>query len=66
MLESAEGSSKSKTRVIPLNEEQLLCNEALETGEFDAISDSDWIAMCEQASARARTAAETTEASPTH
>jgi hypothetical protein len=56
MINSAEGSSKTRSRIIPLNEEQILCNEALESGEFDGMSDSDWIAMCEQAAARNRAA----------
>lgn len=39
-----------------LDEEQFLCNEALRTGAFDAISDSEWVAMCESAASKGRRA----------
>lgn len=32
----------------PVEEEQFLCNEAIRTGAFDAISDSEWVALCER------------------
>jgi len=40
------------------SEEQRLCNEALDSHEFDAISDEQWVQMCEQAAAGARQVAE--------
>ena len=33
----------------PLEREQALCAEALASGEFDDMSDSEWVAMCEEA-----------------
>ena len=33
----------------PQEEEQRLCNEALRTGDYDAMSDKEWVALCERA-----------------
>lgn len=30
--------------------EQALCVEALESGEFDNLSDAEWVALCERIS----------------
>jgi hypothetical protein len=40
-----------------IEEEQLLCNEAIESGELDVLSDAAWVSLCEKAAARARTSA---------
>jgi hypothetical protein len=34
--------------------EQALCNEAIESGEYDSISDEDWILLCERIAAETR------------
>jgi hypothetical protein len=47
---------QSPARGTSLDEEQFLCNEALRTGDFDAISDSEWVAMCEHAANKGRLA----------
>ena len=54
----SSGSSARKTRV---EEEQFLCNEALRTGDFDAISDSEWVALCERVASKGRLKAEKDE-----
>lgn len=54
VINSDQEHSDSSARRTPLEEEQLLCNEALRTGDFDAISDSDWVAMCERAASKER------------
>lgn len=54
MIKSDQERSDSSTRRTPLEEEQFLCNEALNSGDFDAISDSDWVAMCERAANKER------------
>ena len=54
----SSGSSARKTRV---EEEQSLCNEALLTGDFDTISDSDWVALCERVASKGRRKAENGE-----
>ena len=41
----------------PREEEQFLCNEALRTGDFDTMSDSAWVVMCENASKGEKSAA---------
>ncbi len=46
--------STSPAKRTPREEEQFLCNEALRTGAFDSISDSEWIAMCERAASKDR------------
>lgn len=50
-------STDSPTRRTPIEEEQLLCNEALRTDAFDAISDNEWVALCERVALRGRLAA---------
>lgn len=58
MLSPEETTSpKAATRRIVLNDEQLLCNEALATGQFDSISDEEWVALCEKVAAKAGKAA---------
>jgi len=47
-------SAKSQNRRNALNEEQILCNAALESSEFDTISDDEWVAMCEKAASKTR------------
>ena len=50
-------SPKPATRRVVLNDEQILCNEALLTGQFDSISDDEWVALCEKVAAKAGKAA---------
>ena len=38
----------------PHEAEQSLCNEAMKTGEFDKISDREWINMCERVASQHR------------
>ena len=54
VTKSGKDHSDSSARRTPLEEEQFLCNEALQSGDFDAISDSDWVAMCERAAGKER------------
>jgi hypothetical protein len=58
MLNIKKGLLKSDVRRIGLNEEQILCNEALASSKFDEISDEQWVVMCEQAASKARDAAD--------
>ena len=58
MISSEQESSRSHARKTRLEEEQFLCNEALRTGDFDAISDSEWVALCERVGSKGRSAAE--------
>ncbi|HPX39198.1 MAG TPA: hypothetical protein PLF51_02110 [Candidatus Hydrogenedentes bacterium] len=37
-----------------LREEQALCNRAIESGSYDAMSDQAWIALCEHVATEAR------------
>ena len=54
VIKSDQEHSDSSSPRSPLEEEQFLCNEALRSGDFDAISDSDWVAMCERAANKER------------
>ncbi len=54
MITPDNGSQKAQNRRNALNEEQILCNEALESTAFDTISDDQWVAMCEQAASKGR------------
>lgn len=45
-------SPKTAPRRVQLNDEQILCNEALESGQFDTISDDEWVALCEKVAAK--------------
>ena len=54
MISSDEELSTSPSRRTPREEEQYLCNEALRTGDFDSISDSEWIALCERVASKGR------------
>ena len=58
MITSDQKSTRSSARSTPLEKEQFLCNEALRTGDFDAISDNEWVALCERAASNGRLAAE--------
>ena len=58
MISSDQKSAHSPARKTPLEKEQFLCNEALRTGDFDAISDNEWVALCERAASKGRLAAE--------
>ena len=55
MITSEERSSS--TPITPLEREQQLCNEALRSGDFDAITDSEWLALCESEADKARATA---------
>jgi len=54
MLSSDEEITTSPARRTPREEEQFLCNEALRTGDFDSISDSEWVALCERVASKGR------------
>ncbi len=56
MINPETESAKSQNRRNALNEEQILCNAALESSEFDTISDDEWVALCEKAASKTRTA----------
>jgi hypothetical protein len=58
MISPDNGSQKAQNRRNALNEEQILCNEALESSAFDSISDDQWVALCEQAASKGRHTAE--------
>lgn len=44
----------SLRRRAGLDEEQVLCSEALESGNYDRISDAAWIRLCEEVAAKSR------------
>lgn len=46
--------SESEAPRSALSEEQRFCNDALASREFDAISDEQWVALCEQVALEAR------------
>ena len=54
MITPDKGSQKAQNRRNALNEEQILCNSALESSDFDTITDDQWVAMCEQAASKGR------------
>ena len=58
MITPDKGSQKAQNRRNALNEEQILCHEALESTAFDTISDDQWVALCEQAASKGRHPAE--------
>jgi|GEM_PF-2425699 len=37
-----------------LKQEQSFCRDALESGEYDRLSDEEWVALCERVSVTAR------------
>ena len=37
-----------------LNAEQVLCQAAIQSGDYDAVSDAEWIALCERAAQQGR------------
>ena len=37
-----------------LEEEQVLCEEALKSGDYDLITDAAWVRLCEEAVSRGR------------
>ncbi len=51
-------SPKVAPRRALLNDEQILCNEALASGQFDTISDDEWVALCEKVAAKSGKPAE--------
>ena len=53
---AATETVKAQTRRIPLNEEQILCNAALESNQYDSISDDEWVALCEKVASKTRPA----------
>jgi hypothetical protein len=52
MLSPEQTTDKTLTRRNLLNDEQILCNQALTSGEYDEISDEEWVAMCEKVAAK--------------
>ena len=61
VISSDQESSRPSARKTRVEEEQLLCNEALRTGDFDAISDNEWVALCERVANKGRVEAENEE-----
>lgn len=57
MLSPEQIETSKATRRISINDEQILCNEALASGQFDSISDDEWVALCEKVAAKAGKAA---------
>lgn len=54
-MSSSESTSETKREQDrSILREQALCNEALESGEYDSISDDDWILLCERIAAETR------------
>jgi len=53
------GNSKHQSSIVGsrrngIHEEQRLCNEALESGAYDSVSDKDWVELCEQVATKGR------------
>ena len=44
----------SRARRAGIEEEQALCSEALESGDYDMFSDAAWIKLCEDVAAKSR------------
>lgn len=44
----------TRGRFDSVQAEQALCNEALESGSFDTMSDAEWVEMCRRAAAGER------------
>ncbi|MDK1021400.1 MAG: hypothetical protein QGD90_07165 [Candidatus Hydrogenedentes bacterium] len=57
-MRTDQESSSPPARRSSREEEQFLCNEALRTGDFDSISDSEWVTLCERVADKGRLAAE--------
>lgn len=54
MSASQNQAKSTMNRRSSLEEEQLLCNEALESGLYDNISDDEWVALCQAVAAKNR------------
>lgn len=54
MISPHEESNTARGRRTALEEEQHFCIEALETGEFDKVSDKVWIDLCQKAATRGK------------
>lgn len=48
MSDSKTKASRTSIRQTYQEAEQEVCNEALQSGAFDEISDKDWVRMCER------------------
>ena len=44
----------TRGRFDSVQAEQALCNQALESGSFDTMSDAEWVEMCRRAAAGER------------
>jgi hypothetical protein len=53
-----EQTPLSRGRRDSLSAEQHLCLEALESADFDSMSDHEWVALCENVADSARSAIE--------
>ncbi len=58
MTTSHEYKTTGRGRDISLRDEQNFCLEAMESGEYDTMSDKEWVAICERVAAGARRTAE--------
>lgn len=55
---STDTHPKKGGRDNSLKQEQSFCRNALESGEYDRLSDEEWVALCERVSVKARSTAE--------
>lgn len=46
--------SKKSGRSDSLREEQAFCRDAMESEQYDLLSDEEWVALCEKVSVTAR------------
>ena len=63
MTISDSQATRSLSRKSSVEGEQDLCNEAIQSGDFDTMTDSEWVALCEQAAGKRRETAEAGELS---
>ena len=62
---STDTHPKKGGRDNSLKQEQSFCRNALESGEYDRLSDEEWVALCERVSVTARhTTVEDPETAP--
>jgi len=54
MTTSHEYKSTGRGREDSLRSEQIFCLKALESGEYDTMSDQEWVAECERVAAGIR------------
>ena len=65
MPRSSTPSSIPSNRKSAVEEEQLLCNEALLSGDYENYSEREWQALCEKAYRKGRSSSEKRPKTPT-